>query len=197
MQALVGFPNSTLRATRVEQAHTHKEIAVLESKRRVQRSADNVNTPAAETPVPFDPDLVDQLRAEHDQLGARLATLAEHFARNLADAWCAVHDCAGALHELRCREALWLYPAVAGGLAHDPLAKRRFLCLRLLMNSLARRLSRRIEELARAVRQESDIRNAVAAANVALAEYRQRNERDIFPLYNLMDRRQAFLAAIG
>jgi hypothetical protein len=94
------------------------------------------------------------------------------------------------LHELRRKEALWIYPVIAHGLTEDAGARRKLLNLRFLMNSLARRVLRSIEELARTIRHVADINGGVATVTHALAEYRQRNETELYTLYSLMDPRR-------
>jgi hypothetical protein len=54
------------------------------------------------------------------------------------------------------------------------------------MLGLARRTLRASDELLHAVGEGIDTKHAVAEARRALAEYRQRNEGEIYPLYQLM-----------
>ena len=49
---------------------------------------------------------------------------------------------------------------------------------------LARRVLRRLDELARAIHSRSEVAAAAAHANSALIEYRRRNEATMYPLYN-------------
>jgi len=58
------------------------------------------------------------------------------------------------------------------------------------MNGLARRVLRGLEELVQAVRQMKEIGAHVAVITRAVAEYRQRNESELYTLYSLMDPRQ-------
>ena len=148
------------------------------------------------TPVRFDPALLKKLLDEHDTLDARVASLPNRFRRDREEAWRATHACAAQLHELRRQEALWIYPVIAHGLEADTTARRQLTNLRFLMNSLARRVLRNIEELARAIRQLADIHTSVATVTHALAEYRQRNETELYTLYSLMDPRRVPVAAV-
>jgi hypothetical protein len=152
-----------------------------------------VNRPAAltwYTPVRFDPTLLKKLLDGHDALDARLASLPNRLRRDRDEAWRMTQACADQLHDLRRQEALWIYPVIAHGLAADASARRKLLNLRFLMNSLARRVLRSIEDLARLVRQAADINAALTAVTGSLAEYRQRNESDLYTLYSLMDPRK-------
>jgi hypothetical protein len=139
------------------------------------------------TPVRFDPTLLKKLITRHEQLQARVTTLAHEFKANRAEAWRVARDCATQLHELRRAEALWLYPVLARGLNTDATAWRQLVKLRFVMTGLARRLLRDIEQLAHATRLSSDITAAINAVMKALAEYRQRNESELYALYDLMD----------
>jgi hypothetical protein len=143
------------------------------------------------TPVRFDPGVLKKLLDQHDALDACVASLPNRFRHDPETAWRVAHACAGQLHELRRQEALWIYPVIAHGLDSDPAAMRRLLSLRFGMNGLARRVLRRIEELASAVRQVTDIAAAVATVATTLAEYRQRNESELYTLYSLMDPHRA------
>lgn len=149
------------------------------------------------TPVRFDPSLLRKLLDEHDVLDTRVASLRSRFRLNRDEAWRAAHACAGQLHELRRQEALWIYPVIAHGLAGDDAARRQLTNLRFMMNSLARRVLRSIEELARTIRQVADINAGVATVTHALAEYRQRNETELYTLYSLMDPRRIPVAAVN
>jgi hypothetical protein len=142
------------------------------------------------TPVRFDPGLLRRLLDQHDTLDAHVASLPNRFRRNREEAWNTAQACAGQLHELRRQEALWVYPVIAHSLASDPAARRRLLNLRFVMNGLARRVLRSLDELVQAMRQLTDIAAAAATVSSALAEYRQRNESELYTLYCLMDPRQ-------
>lgn len=148
------------------------------------------------TPVRFDPTLLKKLLDEHDVLDARVASLPNRFRRDREEAWRATHACASQLHELRRQEALWVYPVIAHGLATDANARRQLMNLRFLMNSLARRVLRSIEEVGRTIRQVADINAGVTTVTRALAEYRQRNETELYTLYSLMDPRRIPVAAV-
>jgi len=142
------------------------------------------------TPVRFDPAVLRKLVDQHDLLDARIASLPNWFRRNREEASHAAQACAGHLHELRRHEAPWIYPVIARNLASDPAARRRLLNLRFVMNGLARRVLRSIEELVQAMHQMTDIAAAFRSVASALAEYRQRNESELYTLYCLMDPRQ-------
>jgi hypothetical protein len=149
------------------------------------------------TPVRFDPGLLKKLLDEHDMLDTRVASLQNRFRRDREEAWRAAHACAGQLHELRRQEALWIYPVIAHGLDSDAAARRQLTNLRFAMNGLARRVLRSIEEVARTIRQVVDINAGVATVTHALAEYRQRNETELYTLYSLMDPRRITAAAVN
>jgi hypothetical protein len=162
--------------------------------------AHRTSTPPSEaltwhTPVRFDPGVLKKLLDQHDALDACVASLPNRFRRDPEQAWRVANACAGQLHELRRQEALWIYPVIAHGLDNDPSAMQRLLSLRFGMNGLARRVLRRIEELSNAVRQVTDIAAAVASVVKTLAEYRQRNESELYTLYSLMDPRRARVVA--
>ena len=143
------------------------------------------------TPVRFDPTLLKKLITRHDALQARIAALAREFRSNRTEAWRVARECASDLHELRRSEALWLYPVLARGLASDQAMWRQLVKLRFVMNGLARRVLRSIDELALATRQAAEIAAPVAAVTRALAEYRRHNEAELYALYELMDPRAA------
>ena len=147
------------------------------------------------TPVHFDATLVVRLVDQHRELNLRFGELVAEIHNAAAEAAAnpqiaadAVRDCAIQLHDLRRAEALWLYPVIARQFAADPVARRLFWQARLTMLSLARGLLRRFEELAQALQEEKQAR-FVAAEQVAtaFAEYRRRNEAEMYPLYNLME----------
>jgi hypothetical protein len=147
------------------------------------------------TPVRFDPALLRKLLEQHDALDHRVASLPARFGRDRDDALKAAHACAGQLHELRRQEALWIYPVMARSFAADPLAHRQLLNLRFVMNGLARRVLRSIDDLVRAMRHASDVAAAAACVVAALADYRHRNESELYTLYSLMDPRQTHRVA--
>ena len=142
-----------------------------------------------DTPVQFDASLVDRLVAEHGELNTRFAALLGHLHDDPLAGRFRFSACADQLHELRRSEALWLYPIIARGIARDPVGRKQFLQLRLAMLGLARRVLRRFDELAQAVRRGTEIDPAADLVSKALGEYRQRNEADIYPLYNLIGKR--------
>jgi hypothetical protein len=141
------------------------------------------------TPVRFDTGLLKKLITRHDALEARVGSLVQGFKRNRAEAWRVARECAGQLHELRRVEALLLYPVLARGVSGNAEMSRRLVNLRFAMNGLARRVLRSIEELAQAIRNAADLNVAVGAVIRAFAEYRRRNESELYALYDLMDPR--------
>jgi len=143
------------------------------------------------TPVRFDPGLLRKLLDQHTALGQHVASLPSRFGRDREDALKAAYACAGKLHELRRQEALWIYPVMSRNFAGDPVSRRQLLNLRFVMNGLARRVLRSIDELTRAMRLASDVAAATASVTAALAEYRQRNESELYTLYSLMDPRRS------
>jgi hypothetical protein len=142
------------------------------------------------TPVRFDPGLLRKLLDQHDALDAGIAAVPNRFRRDREEAWRETQACAGQLHEVRRQEAMWVYPVIAHGLDGDPGTRQQVFNLRFVMNGLARRVLRRLEELAQAVREVKDIGAPVATVVHAVAEYRQRNESELYTLYSLMDPRQ-------
>jgi hypothetical protein len=145
--------------------------------------------PGWNTPVQFDAALISGLVFQYDELSTRVDGLTANRGADAEDVARRVIDCAEDLHRLRHIEALQLYPLVARGLSPDPVARRLFWQSRLVMLGLARRAFRRFDELVRAVRSENGVTAAVDHVTKALAEYRQRNETEIFPLYGLAGRR--------
>lgn len=141
------------------------------------------------TRVPFDASLVGQLIGQYRELNERFETLGEQLEGDSQAAEAKVRDCAEALHKLRHEESLRLYPVIARGLSSDPITRRLFWQSRLVMLGLARRVFRRFDELARAVRSKSEVAAAAEHAVKALAEYRRRNEAEMYPLYDLIGQR--------
>ena len=139
------------------------------------------------TPLRFDPQLLRRLLARHDALERELAALPDHAARDRDHAVRIAGTCAGLLHELRRQEALWIYPLMARRFDGDPVARRRLTDLRFAMNGLARRVLRQIDALSQTLRQAGDVRNALAGVVAALADYRLRNESELYTLYSLTD----------
>ena len=169
---------------------------------RALKALDEVwNTKPAEialtwnTAVQFDGALVSQLVSEYTRLSHRFGTLARQLPADAQVAARSVLDCADELHRLRHCEALRLYPLIAHSLAGDPVARRLFWQSRLVMLGLARRAFRRLDEVARAIRGGSGVATAIEHAAKALAEYRQRNEAEIYPLYALSGRRRGLAAS--
>jgi hypothetical protein len=142
------------------------------------------------TPLAYEPALVPQLVAQYDELSAQFAALRQHLdGGNPAFAERAVLECADRLHKLRHKESLQLYPVISRGLSTDPIARRLFWQSRLVTLGLARRVLRRFDELARAIRNRSEIASAAEHVASALAEYRRRNEATMFPLYHAVGAR--------
>ena len=136
------------------------------------------------TAVHFDATLIERLAAAHRDLSERLIMLRS--GGSTEGMWKDAHECATLLHDLRRNEALWLYPVIAHALSDDPPARGQFLQLRLLLNGNARRVMRRLEELAHAVRSGAGIVAAADNATRAAAEYRERTELELYPLYQII-----------
>lgn len=145
--------------------------------------------PSWNSPVTYDSTLVERLIAKHDALDACVAVLPSAFDDHPAQAGEAVRDCATTLHELRQLEALRLHPLIARGISSDPIARRLFWQSRIMMLGLERRVTRRLEELSRAIEFGNGV--DVAAAHVAssLAGYRRHNESSMYPLYDAIGQR--------
>jgi len=141
------------------------------------------------TKVQFDAALVGQLVAQYRALNERFEALSGKLEGDTNSAEGAVRECADELHKLRHIEALRLYPVIARGLSSDPITRRLFWQSRLVMLGHARRLLRRFEELARAIRLRTEIPAAAGHVSKALAEYRKRNESEMYPLYDLIGQR--------
>lgn len=164
-----------------------ESFALAHLRLRERAAAPPTETLTWYTPVRFDPGLIRKLLDQHDALDAQIAALPNSFHSSREEAWRETQACAGQLHEVRRQEALWVYPVIAHGLDGKPNARRQVLHLRFVMNGLARRVLRRLEELGQAVRQVKDIAAPVATVAYAVAEYRQRNESELYTLYSLMD----------
>ncbi len=145
---------------------------------------------ALHTRVHFDAGLLDRLIAGHGELNARFATLVCRLDDDPQAAVCAIRDCANQLHELRRTEALWLYPVIARSLEYDEDARRQLARLRLVMVALTRRVVRGLENLLQAIVSGTPTHAVAEDVSTMLAEYVQRNETEIYPLYNLMGTRQ-------
>jgi hypothetical protein len=98
-------------------------------------------------------------------------------------------ECAEQLLKLRHVEAIRLYPVIGRSIWPDPVARRLFWQSRLVMLGLARRVLRRFEDVTRAMHGGTVSDTAVDHFIKALAEYRQRNETEIYPLYVMAGRR--------
>jgi len=134
----------------------------------------------------YDPDLVKDLLARHAALQRKLCSLLPLFEQNAPAAAEQVDAWAEQLHELRRWEAIRLYPVVSRGLCGDAVAERQWVILRFVVNGLAHRLLRSVEELS-AVREPAAAPAAIQAVLDNLAAYRTRNETDLYPLYARMD----------
>lgn len=143
------------------------------------------------TKVQFDPALVGHLIGQYRELNERFEELVAQLEGDAQACEAKVRDCAETLHRLRHEESLRLYPVVARGLSSDPITRRLFWQSRLVMLGLARRVFRRFDELARAIRGRSEVTVAADHAAKALAEYRRRNEAEMYPLYDLIGQRSA------
>jgi hypothetical protein len=141
-----------------------------------------------QTKVRYEPGLLPRLVRDYDELESRFTLLRAEVRDDPRLAELAGQNCAARLHELRRREALWLYPVIACAIADDVDARRQFLQLRLAMLGLARRLLRRFDQLAGAVHDGGDLPALLDEIGDELTEYRNRNESEIFPLYELMGR---------
>lgn len=144
--------------------------------------------PTWNTPVQFDASLVAQLIAQHGELNARFQTLVRQLDRDPEAAEREVRECANQLHDLRRTEALRLYPVIACLFGPDPAAQRLASQSRLIMVGLVRRVLRSFDELVHAIRGGSKIPEAADRVTRALAEYRRRNEGEMYPMYDLMQR---------
>ncbi len=146
---------------------------------------------ALDTRVNFDAGLLARLIAGHGELNARFATMVCGLDDDPQAAVCAIRDCASRLRDLRRTEALWLYPVIARGLEYDEDARRQLARLRLVMVALARRVVRRFEQLLAAIVDGTPTHAVADDVSVALAEYVQRNEAEIYPLYTLTGMRHS------
>jgi hypothetical protein len=149
-----------------------------------------------DTPVRYDTALVGRLVAEHRELHEELATFAAQL-REGEPVAPRIRAFGNRLHELRRSEALWLYPLIARGVAHDAVARRQFLQLRLGMLGLARRVMRQIDELAEQPAGSEELAERAQLAAAALGEYRSRNEGEIYPLYDFIGRQERGLRRLA
>jgi len=143
------------------------------------------------TKVQFDASLVGQLITQYRQLNEAFEALGTQIELAPVAAEAKLRECAETLHKLRHAESLRLYPVIARGLSSDPITRRLFWQSRLVMLGLARRVFRRFDELGRALRIKSEVAAAADHAAKALAEYRRRNEAEMYPLYDLIGQRSA------
>jgi hypothetical protein len=138
------------------------------------------------TPVRFDPALVQRLVSQYGELDAGFVALVGRIHSTSEEIRSTVHAGTARLQQLRRSEALWLYPVITKALADDPIASRQVSQLRMVLNGLARRVLRHIEELASAAQHGTAVSGAATLVTTALAEYRRRNESELYPLYDLM-----------
>ncbi|HEX3124473.1 MAG TPA: hypothetical protein VHQ21_14350, partial [Rhodanobacteraceae bacterium] len=134
------------------------------------------------TPTQFDASLVAQLTVQYDELDAMFRTAVSQFESDPDTAERVMRECAEQLLKLRHIEAIRLYPIIGRSIWPDPVARRLFWQSRLVMLGLARRVLRRFEDVTRAMRSATVPETAVDHFVKALAEYRQRNETEIYPL---------------
>jgi len=143
------------------------------------------------TPAQFDAGLVAHLTAQYDELDATFKAAMSQLKQDPDAAERMTRECAEQLLKLRHIEAIRLYPVIGRSIWHDPVARRLFWQSRLVMLGLARRVLRRFEDVTRAMRGGAVSDTAVDHFIKALAEYRQRNETEIYPLYDMAGRRTA------
>lgn len=134
----------------------------------------------------FDPELIQDLLARHARLAADVAALTAQFSADVGLAAAAAVSCAEQLNELRRWEAIRLYPVISRGLSGDAAAERQWVILRFVINGLAHRLLRSMDDLGM-IEDALGAHAAVDAVLQNLAAYRQRNEAELYPLYALMD----------
>ena len=141
------------------------------------------------TPAQFDAALVTQLTVQYDELDATFRAAMSQLESDPDAAERMTRECAEQLLKLRHIEAIRLYPVIGRSIWPDPVARRLFWQSRLVMLGLARRVLRRFEDVTRSMRAGA-VSDAAADHFVkALAEYRQRNETEIYPLYVMAGRR--------
>jgi len=143
------------------------------------------------TPLQFDSTLIPKMIAGFDSLESRIQGLIGRIESDPQIAAREIDNCATDLHQLRHTEALRMYPLISHGLTADPVARRLFWQSRLVMLGLARRIFRRFDELARIINNGTATAAAIEHVTRALAEYRHRNEAEIYPLYSLAGRKSA------
>ena len=143
------------------------------------------------TPAQFDAALVANLSAQYGELDATFKAAVTQLKTDPDAAERMTRECAEQLLKLRHIEAIRLYPVIGRSIWPDPVARRLFWQSRLVMLGLARRVLRRFEDVTRAMRGGAVSDTAVDHFIKALAEYRQRNETEIYPLYVMAGRRAA------
>jgi hypothetical protein len=146
---------------------------------------------AGNTPAQFDAGLVANLAAQYDELDATFKAAMSQLKTNADSAELMVRECAEQLLKLRHIEAIRLYPVIGRSIWPDPVARRLFWQSRLVMLGLARRVLRRFEDVTRAMHGGAVSDTAIDHFIKALAEYRHRNETEIYPLYAMAGRRAA------
>ena len=156
--------------------------------KQVADQAGSDDTLSFDTPVRFDAALAARLIAGHGELSIRFGALIRRLDGEPEGIGREIRDCSIRLHGLRRTEALWLYPVLARGVLRDGVARRQFMRLRLVMLGLARRVLRQFDDLAEAVQEGRETAQIADAAVKALAEYRARNEAEIYPLYDFIGR---------
>ncbi len=139
----------------------------------------------------FDGALIAQLTAQYDELHATFRAAMSQLESDPDAAERMTRECAEQLLKLRHIEAIRLYPVIGRSIWPDPVARRLFWQSRLVMLGLARRVLRRFEDVTRAMRIGAVPESTIDHFIKALAEYRQRNETEIYPLYALAGRRGA------
>jgi len=144
---------------------------------------------AGNTPVQFDAGLAANLAAQYEELDATFKAAMSQLKIDRDSAEHMTRECAEQLLKLRHIEAIRLYPVIGRSIWHDPVARRLFWQSRLVMLGLARRVLRRFEDVTRAMRGGAVPVSAIDHFVKALAEYRQRNETEIYPLYAMAGRR--------
>jgi len=146
------------------------------------------------TPAHFDATLIAQLTAQYDELDATFRAAMSQLESDPDAADRMTRECAEQLLKLRHIEAIRLYPVIGRSIWPDPVARRLFWQSRLVMLGLARRVLRRFDDLTRSMRGGTVSVTAVEHFSKALADYRQRNETEIYPLYLMAGQRSSAVA---
>lgn len=147
------------------------------------------------TTAQFDAGLIAQLSSSYEQLNATFQAAIGRFATDPDSAEPMLGECAEQLLKLRHIEAIRLYPVIGRSIWPDPVARRLFWQSRLVMLGMARRVLRRFEDVTKSIRSGAMSDIAVDHFVKALAEYRQRNEAEIYPLYALAGKRGVAIAS--